>query len=320
MTTTLPSRSSLNRSEAALLTVLLERAGDHDGDASRLLERLEASSSRALRPLLEALSELNQDELKTLNETWRVLDARGAAEAIRERDEQSARHLSAHLDERWARALFALRAHDPAAASSSPGVLALSAEVLAADLQLEPSREDLDPAQPSGEASVEGFDLASFQSWSSEEIVVFAKRLGYTLLARSLKRYDRRALARQLHALTPQARAWVLEDMKDEVEVDDALVKRADEVLIALDKRAPGDRDALMILLGLYLFAVAAGRRRADRAFELAERLTYPYAQELHGFVRQHRTSSRRGLEPHAVHAITSLLERLSSPPSEPSP
>lgn len=302
------NRPGLNPQEAALLTMIV---GCEQDARARLIERIEPTSRGAMLTLCErfdALDEVARDDALV---AWKRLDAmahdvvgRVAALPMDRR-----RLLESYLDSRWSRAMeLAAHADDPLTPTlSTPYTLALCARILCDDMNLGHERPDLLP-----NAEHEAFDLAHFYEWSVDELLALSQRLGYMMCACSLVHQDRRAVARRLHALSPKARQIVMQDMKADFVCDGALIKRADEVLIALQKRQYASIDEMLTSLGLYMCAVAAGRRLSDRALNLADRLPQPFGADLHSFVRQHRTSSRRGLEPLAAAAIEQLLDHLA--------
>ncbi len=265
--------------------------------------------------------ELGDEARQEVLTRWQRQDAHshgGRAHIAGLAPERVALHGS-YLDERWARVMnLIVHAEDPLRPRlPAPYTLDVCAKVLMTELNLRQARPDLLPDE-----SHAGFDLAHFYEWSTDELLAMSRRLGLMMSARSLLKQDRRAMARRLHALSLEARNTVMQDMKADFECDDALIKRCDEVVIALQKRSYESVEALLTSLGLYLFAIAAGRRLAARALNLADRLPQPFASDLHGFVRQHRTSSRRGLEPLAAQVIEQLLDHLaltSSTPGAPS-
>lgn len=313
-------RRGLNAEEAALVTMVFKK--ERDQANKKLLRYLNATTREALEMLYSHFESVPDDMLDELLATWIEQDGlhHDTLARLANMTEEQVRRHKAHLDGRWGRVIdLATYRQDPLAPTlPAQHNLDVAARIIVEDLNLEYEREDLLPAQEGeGDPASSSFDLAHFYEWSPEELVDFARRLGYMLFACSLRNKDRRAMARQLYALSAEPRAWVTRDIKLQTSFAPELTKRVDEVLIALGKRADASLDQRVTSLGFYILAVAAGRRLAKRALKIAARLPHPHGLDMHRFVEQHSTSSRKGLEPLAVQAIEALVERLAAPSSD---
>ncbi len=302
------NRAGLNAIEAALLSF----GAQQDLTALKsLIQRLEPQSRTAIAAMLDAVSECPEEELSEVLSTWRQQDEQQQPlQVLSSLDASSARLHQSHLDPRWARVInLALHQDDPLVPElPSMHTLDVCAEVLGKELRLGVARSDLLPEEEQESSS---FDLAHFYTWSPDELIRFAERLGYMLYAMSLREQDRRRVARQIHALPQDRRVMVMDMMKSDITMEPLFLKRVDEVLVVLGKRENYTSEQKLTSLGLYTFAVAAGRRLASRALKLSTSLPHPYSLDMHRFVEQHRVSSRRGLEPMAAHAIESMIEHL---------
>lgn len=313
-------RRGLNAEEAALVTMIFKK--EREQENKKLLLYLNDTTRAALEALYSEFQSVPDELLDELLASWIEQDGlhHDTLSRLASMTEEQVRRHKAHLDGRWARVIdLATYRQDPLAPTlPAQHNLEVAARIIVNDLDLEYEREDLLPGQGGESGDASSFDMAHFYEWSPEELVSFARRLGYMLFACSLRNKDRRAMARQLYALSSEPRAWVTRDIKLQTNFAPDLIKRVDEVLIALGKRPDAPLDQRITSLGFYILAVAAGRRLAKRALKIAHKLPHPYGLDMHRFVEQHSTSSRKGLEPLASQAIEALVDRLVAPEETP--
>ena len=264
-----PDRVGLNSAEAAIAWAYARWGGDLDA-----LEAIGGDAGRALRPVVEEVLNLDDQQRAQLVESWRRRDRRwDGPQAIASRlNSQESERLSKRCAGRWRRAFERLAGTERNRACPWSEKSLRTRRAIARITLREVPEAVLETRPDLCEDCPRGFGFVQLAELGGPQRDDLIRQLGLFQLAELVRHQDRRNLARLRHSLGPADRQWFDHCIVAGRQADRHERGRLRELFVAVSRQEP-DLIARLMHLGLYSIAAAAGQRFSMRVRKVARRL-----------------------------------------------
>lgn len=295
-------RAGCGEAEAALLWATARFGGQ-----TEVRRGLGPSAAAQLTRTLERLDAVGDEDARArVVAAWEALDRShdDPRQVFGRAPTMAQQRVAASLKPRWLHAAQRLTTQGARAPAERACAQLLFGGLRADPHHLRPALIAVDEAR---------FDVGMLCGFGPREVSYAAQRLGAFTFADMLRPRERRQIASVLKTLPEHLRAWVINDLRRDLALDERVRARAQEVFVVMRGRHEG-WDMLFGHLGLYMLAASAGRRHSARLSWLAERLPPDLGADLLRYGQMSRQSSRGLIDDPLCRAIAQLHDELLPP------
>jgi hypothetical protein len=298
-----PDRLGLSESEAVVLWAVARFGGGEE-----LVGGLEPAAAEALAPKARALNAMGAGAREELTRGWLAEDTAGESVpgAMARISLSRQRRLIPTLGERWS-SVAARAVEGERAGAGDEATAEVAARIALEPLLHGPHRLRMELVGGEGQGA---FDPAWLLRQDTRGTQAALTRVGVAMTAQVVAGLGRRQQARFVGALGEREQRWMIQDLREEREVDGEVVERTREVLVRAQRDEPGWPEVFEAV-GLYFVVCAASRRHGRRLRRWIQRCRPERARAIEAAWSAHARGSHPWLDAPTQRALDGLVGAL---------